>query len=758
MDNEEISFGRWVRRRRKALDLTQQELADRIGCSRSAIRKIEGDERRPSRQIAALLADHLELAQDERENFIKVARAELRVARLAPAVPPQAHGSYVTRSLDGSLPFSKQFPIADKRRQTQTLPTHPTPFVGRQPELIALGNLLRDPDCRILTLIGPGGIGKTRLAVQIINENPDLFPEGVFFVSLTAIDSPALIPAAIARALSFDFSGQTTEVGELSEHLRGRKALLILDNMEHLLPGVEILAEIVRNTAHLKLLVTSVERLNLQGEWIFEVFGLPVPQEDYNSYRNIQEHLTELEKNSAVALFIQTARRVRPFFELTGDNYACVTRLCQLMEGFPLGIELAATWVRSLSCQEIVAEIESGPDFLTSSLKDVPARHRSLRAAFDHTWNLLAHKDAELLMQCTVFRGGFRRMAAEGVIQASPVQLSTLVDKSLLRVSKGQRYELHEMIRRYAAEKLSAHPEEGHRLRTRHCAYYMRFVAERQDSLLRERAALEEIRDELSNLRAAWEWGVEQADQESLSAGLDGLTEFYRLTGLLKDGTAALELAVDRFRKQSFTNVGQKHLLGRLLVALSSLLNDHAQTVLSAEVAQEAIALAVEIGDNALEMRGYLQWGLALRRREQSQAARLRLETALRMAESQNDSPVLAECLHELGRVAYLERDFEGAHTYLQRSVEAYRLLGDRRGESAVLNSLGNNYYLRGDLDLAKDHYLAALNIIADIGDRRGEGRTTNNLGAIFEVQGDFIKAREYYQKGYAIIAEIGDV
>lgn len=758
MDDEEISFGRWVRRRRKALDLTQPELAERIGCSLSAIRKIEGDERRPSRQIAALLAEHLQIAPEERENFVKVARAELRVARLGQAVSSQMSGSFVTRFSGNQSDFASQPLITDKRRPIRGLPSPPTPFVGRQPELAALGKLLCDPLCRILTLTGPGGIGKTRLAIQIVSENPNLFPDGVFFVPLTAIDSPTLIPAAIARVLSFDFSGERPQGEELSEHLGEREALLILDNMEHLLPGAEVLAEIVRNSAHLKLLVTSVERLNLQGEWIFEISGLPSPEEDFTAYQSIQEYLAELEKNSAVALFIQIARRVRPFFELTRDNYACVTRICQLMEGFPLGIELAATWVRALSCQEIVDEIEGSPDFLTSSLKDIPARHRSLRAAFDHTWNLLTQEEADLLMHCTVFRGGFRRMAAAEVIQASPVQLSTLVDKSLLRISKDQRYELHEMIRRYAAERLSDHPEMYHRICSRHCTYYMQFIAEREGNLLRERVALEEIRDELANLRSAWEWGLAQADYAALSVGLDGLTEFYRLTGLLKEGTASLELAVDILRSSSLSNGEHKHLLGRLLVALSSILNDQAQTVLAAEVAQEVIALAAEIDDHALEMRGYLQWGLALRKREESETARLRLETALRMAELHNDSPVLAECLHELGRVSYLGRDFESAHTYFLRSVEIYRQCGDRRGESAVLNSLGNNYYLCGDLGQAKDHYLSALKIIADVGDRRGEGRTTNNLGAIFEVRGEFIRAREYYQKGYAIIAEIGDL
>ena len=273
-----------------------------------------------------------------------------------------------------SQPAVKSSPIPGN------LPRALTPFIGREPELSALGQLLRDPQCSLLTIVGPGGIGKTRLAIEAANQSKDLFPDGVWFVPLAALNSPALLVPAIADALNFRFQDPADPQAQLLRYLCEKRALLVLDNAEHLLDGVGLFTEILKACPQVKLLVTSRERLNLLSEWVFEIQGLPVPPSD---------QVEQFEAYSSVALFLQSARRVQAGFELREEERRWVLKICQIMEGMPLGIELAAAWVGLLSCEEIAKEIERNLDFLTVSMRDLPERHRSLRATLDHSWNLL---------------------------------------------------------------------------------------------------------------------------------------------------------------------------------------------------------------------------------------------------------------------------------------------------------------------------------------------------------------------------------
>ena len=407
----EYSFGNWVKRRRKALDLTQQELAERVGCSISLIFKIESDERRPSRQIAELLAAHLEIPSDQRNLFLKVARQEKGVETLESA-----------SSLSGSGSTARPHPLPEN------LPLPLTSIVGREHELRAIIRQLQDPACRLLTLTGPGGVGKTRLVLEVAHQKHE-FGNGTCFVSLVGTSAAEFIVPAIADALGFSFSGATDLKTQLFNHLKEKNILLILDNLEHLLDGIEILDGLLEHAPYVKLLTTSREQLNLRAEWVFEVQGLPVPS---------HIELTNPELNSAVALFIQRAKQANANFTPPPENLPAIIRICQLVEGLPLGLELAATWVRMLSLEEIANEIEKNLDFLTTTARDMPQRHRSIRAVFDYSWNLLSDNEQRSLRQLAVFRGGFTREAAERVAGVTLFQLSAFVDKSLLRHSNAQ--------------------------------------------------------------------------------------------------------------------------------------------------------------------------------------------------------------------------------------------------------------------------------------------------------------------------------
>src|SRR5512135_1491354 len=442
------TFGEWLRQQRSLRRLTREEFASRVGCSVSALQKIEYGERRPSAQIAELLANCLDIPPDERSTFVRVARGELRVDRLSPESKPVT-GTNIT---------------APKTN----LPVIPTPLIGRGREVAELSQLLRDPQCRLLTLVGPGGIGKTRLAIETAAHLQAVFADGVYFVPLASVNTARFIVPVIADAIGFTFASAdpADPKTQLFSFLQEKQALLLADNLEHLLaePDIAVLAELQANAPQVKLLATSREPLGLQAEWVFEVQGLPMPK---NTYAEGSA------QDTSVELFLQRARRAQVGYRFTVQDYPSILRICQLVDGNPLGIELAAVWVRTLTCDEIAQEIQRGMDFLSVSARDMPARHRSMRAVFDHSWKLLTAEERGVLLRLSVFRGGFRREAAEQVAGAELSVLSTLVTKSLIRRSGTGRYDLHEVIQQFAVEQFAGHADEQSAAQARHGRYYL---------------------------------------------------------------------------------------------------------------------------------------------------------------------------------------------------------------------------------------------------------------------------------------------
>ncbi|MGD8398745.1 MAG: BTAD domain-containing putative transcriptional regulator, partial [Anaerolineae bacterium] len=356
-----------------------------------------------------------------------------------------------------------------------------TPFVGRQAELAQIARYLHQPECHLLTLIGPGGIGKTRLALQAAGQALDAFADGVYFVRLAGISSSEFLVPTIGEAIGHALSGQADPKQQLLKYLQQREMLLVLDNFEHLLSatgmndgGRELVLEMVGTAPKLKLLVTSRERLNLKAEWLLTLEGLAYPPEE----TDLGEETFE-----AVELFVQRAQRVRPGFSLPAE-WPEVVRICRLLDGMPLGIELAATWVSMMPSAEIARELARGLDLLVTDLHDVPARHRSMEAIFDHSWGLLSEPERAVFKSLSVFRGGFDRQAAEQVAGASLSTLAALVDKSLLRVVSPGRYDMLEPLKQYAEGKLAETPAENEAVQNRHCDYYASFLRRIQNDIL----------------------------------------------------------------------------------------------------------------------------------------------------------------------------------------------------------------------------------------------------------------------------------
>jgi predicted ATPase/DNA-binding XRE family transcriptional regulator len=443
------SFGELLKHHRLMAGLSQEDLAARAGLSRRGISDLErGVRRAPRPSTLALLAEALGLAAQQRAALFAAARGLI----LLPLPDDQRADS------TGS---------AAELETTYHLPIQPTPFVGRRRELALLQRLLDAPDSRLLTLVGPGGSGKTRLAIEAAHTNSAAFAHGAHFVSLASAGSADTVLFAIGDVLGCPFDGQAAPAVQLAAYLRDKTLLLVLDNVEHLLDAAAVLADLLAATPDLKLLVTSRERLTLQGEWVVPLDGLDYPatadDDDFESY-------------SAVQLFVQSAQRVQPDFALQGKA-PDVLRICQLVEGMPLALELAAAWARLLPCAQIVQQLESSLDFLAAPLRNVPARHRSLRAVFDQSWTLLNPAEQTALAKLSVFRGTIDLEAAQEVGGTSLALLASLVDKSLIHVDGRAGYALHDLLRRHAADHLAQQADAaGHQERA---ITYLTVAAER---------------------------------------------------------------------------------------------------------------------------------------------------------------------------------------------------------------------------------------------------------------------------------------
>jgi predicted ATPase/transcriptional regulator with XRE-family HTH domain len=469
---ETYSFGEWIKQRREQLRLTQRELAATVYCSVSMIKKIEADERDPSPELAQLLAVALKIPEGDQAIFMQVARGERPVDGLWPV-----------RDEGATLLLPVHAPVP--------LPSPATPFVGRLDELAQIGERLANPACRLLTLVGPGGVGKTRLALATAQAQAAAFVDGVAFVPLTAMTDATLIPNAVASSLRLTLSGPPAE--QVLAYLHRRSLLLILDNCEQLDGDLAWLSEVMAQALGVKLLATSRERLYLTEEWMYVVSGLA----------------------EAAALFIETARRVKQDFDVEAERPS-VLHICQLVENLPLAVELAASWTPLMPCAQIADYIQRDINMLTADTRNVPDRHRSIQAVFDHSWNLLSGAEQNALMRLSVFRGGWEAEQALSVAGADLPSLRRLVDKSLVRAGDNGRYDLHELIRLYASQKLgqSSHEPET---RQRHFDAYLA-LATRLDTQQYSPEGMEAVArfdQEQDNIRAALDWSLTHEQTEA---------------------------------------------------------------------------------------------------------------------------------------------------------------------------------------------------------------------------------------------------
>jgi predicted ATPase len=671
-----------------------------VGCSVSALRKFEADELRPSKVLADLLAGTLGIAPEDRAAFVRFARdtpGDDTLRLLAQTVnlnhPPQ--------------PFAL----------LSNLPTPATPLIGRETELAAVCDLLLRSNRRLLTLAGPGGTGKTHLALQAAADLRDAFRDGVFLVSLAAITDPNLVAPAIAQTLNVRETSGRTLLDNLHGYLRSKRMLLLLDNFEQVVTAAPMVAELLADAPALKVLATSRIPLHVRGEQEFAVLPLRLPDPKH------PPALDQLARYGAVELFVQRARDVNPAFAVTAENAPAVIDICCRLDGLPLAIELAAAHSKIFSPSALLEQLGSRLAFLTGGARDAPARQQTLRATIEWSYVLLDGPDQTLFRRLAVFVGGFTLPAAVAVCNAIgdlegdvAAWIESLVDKSMVRADPTRnqpRFFMLETLREYAVERLIA-SGEAEMVQRQHAQWFLALAEEAEPQLFFALRAhwLERLEHEHDNLRAALRWFV---DHKAFAEGL-------RLGGALWPFWDA----------RGFPTEGQMRLAELLSLSASG-----PHTVARAKVLLGAGTLTLALGNLAL--------------------AESLLEESLGIGRAMGDSASVGWSQIRLGTIAYMRGQHAAASAYLEESLALWRAIGDQRGIAWALATLGIARRYQGDVTAARLLLEESVAIGRQIGDPYGIGWALFWLGQVLECQGDLENARVHEEESLAIWRELRD-
>lgn len=623
------------------------------------------------------------------------------------------------------------------------LPAHLTPLVGREAELASLRVRLQDPACRLLTLVGPGGIGKTRLALEAVIPLVSDFSHGVFFVDLTPLQSADAIVPTVARTLNFTFSDKGgSQAQQLLAYLKTKALLLVLDNVEHLLSppdkrrietergmesaaAVDVIAHLLEAAPDVKIVATSRIPLNVLGEHRFPVGELAYPQQAMAELESVQDM-------AAVRLFVQSARQSRPDFALAAHNVQAVSNICRYVQGVPLAILLTAAWITMLSTADIAAlltgDAADGPgrglDLLETDWQNVPPRHRSLRAVFEHSWRLLRAREQNVLCALSVFHGGFTLAAAQAVADATPQALRVLVNASFLYREASGRYTMQELLRQYVAEKLADDPVLTQKARDRHCAYYVEALQRWAEDAKgpRQQDVLLEMDVEIGNARAAWDWAVAQGDIAHIDQAVQGLCLFYERRIRRPEGEAACRAAAERLEVLSSASSAQETERLRVLSKVLTWQSRFLPRERAHDVIERVLALLEQPELAALDVRA-----------EQAAAWR------------------------QMGHIM-MGTDRQAAKRFYEQSLALYRVMGVGWEESLLLVDMGWYAWHSAVYKEAQHFFEESLRIARSGNDPRGVAQATQGLSGVAMNLGMPAEAARLSQESLALRREFGDL
>ncbi|MBN1873375.1 MAG: AAA family ATPase [Anaerolineae bacterium] len=672
------------------------------------------------------------------------------------------------------------------------LPGSPIPLIGRKTETADILARLRDPNCRLLTLIGPGGSGKTRQAQEIVarlsteQHSADATAPDVYFISCAPLQSALSFVPAVAQGINFYFSHAGDSRRQLLSYLRSQRMLLVLDNFEHLLGPSSLALEVVRDildtAPSIKLLATSRVRLNLQAESLYPVAGLCVP-----SLEIVQTvDVASLEEYGAIKLFLWNMRQVYPNRLLSKDDLVHIVRICRFVQGMPLAILLAASWSRILSPTEIEAQLfeamtgdslnvtGSGTlDFLTTDWLDIPEQQRSMRAVFDRSWQLLTRREQHILAALSVFQGNFTSNAAHQICGASLRELLSLVDQSLLHRASSKnsttagRYELHDLLRHYAGEKLAGAYSpmadvplgQLEQMRDRHSRYFTRTLQQWAADLktARQQDALAAMDVEIANLRAAWDWAVNRRLWAQVARALDGLCSFYEWRGRYQEGASACQTAIAQalipLPPDLDKQPGLKEkVLARLLAWQRSFSQVEAISTLLKK-SQHFLEKAQQAGQDVRQEKAFvlLRLGVVFGGDKALGAQSLSLYRQL------GDRWGEAQVLDILGWLAWSEGDYAKAELFYEQSLHLYQTLGDNRGKASALLWLGISALFRGRLE-GEALLRESITIYQGLGDRANMANALYYAGMGLILLGKLVEAHTFLERSVLIHEELGSV
>lgn len=632
-----------------------------------------------------------------------------------------------------------------------TLPTPVGSLIGREHELATLTDLLNRDAVRLVSLIGPGGVGKTRLAIAAGARLGPAFADGATFVPLQDVPDVSGLADAIAAADGIHLGGHEASFDQLLAVLKGRRQLLILDNFEHLVDGAALVREMLEAAPEVRVLVTSREALQLLEEWRVPLAGLTLPDTGSTPGPDLIP---------AAHLFVERARRVRLDFDYETE-WASIVRVCRLVEGLPLAIELAAAWAATLPISAIADEIEHDLSLLSSSLRNAPERHRSLRAVFDQSWRLLSSDEQALLQGLAQFRGGFRREAAIAVADATLPHLATLVAKSLIRYEADGRFHLHALVRQFVLAQPWQEPGRLAQIQAIHARYYLTLLAEQGNQLAGgdQAAVLDGLAVELDNIRLAWHHALDRGDIGAITPAVWSLANFFHCRGRYQEGIAELERTIQRLRELDETPdviralPAALHELGQLYTRLGRFAESRA-------VIEEARTRYEELGDpmpQGLATDPEIGLGvLALAEGDYPAATHFGERVCRRSAadECPGNLPygwyIIAQAAMAEGRYGSAREAAWNARADAQRSGDTWFL-------AYCLNTLGAIAVALGERTEAREHYLTSLKLRETIRDPEGTAVALVHLGEIANLDQDFAEATELFERALKLYRDIGD-